>query len=152
MREEAKKEVEDLDLTHNINHNIEGSYRTKDHKVRINRVVACGTPDLYVSHDNNHAVNVCSCDPEGAGLAILVVDRVRSLHRAEGDNLKGKGLASAVEDPPPESVFSEVQVLKANLEMPGISEKLFFKLFLVKKSVPHDWECSEKDVVQLIEP
>jgi hypothetical protein len=57
---------------------------------------------------------------------------MRTLHRAEGDNLKGKSLASAVEDPAPESVFSEIQVLKANLEMPGISKKLFFEFLLVK--------------------
>lgn len=33
MREEAKQEVEDLDLTHNIDHNVEGRNRAKDDKV-----------------------------------------------------------------------------------------------------------------------
>jgi hypothetical protein len=95
-------------------------------------MVVCGTPNLDVSHDNNHAVNVCTCDPQGAGLSLVVVDGMRTLHRAEGDNLKGKSLASAVEDPAPESVFSEIQVLKANLEMPGISKKLFFEFLFIK--------------------
>jgi hypothetical protein len=36
--------------------------------------------------------------------------------------------------------------------MLGVSKKLFFKFLLVKKSIPHDWECCEKDVVKLIEP
>lgn len=115
-------------------------------------MVVCGTPDLEVSHDNNHAVYVCTCDPQIARLSLLIVDWIRSLHRAEGDDLKGKGLASAVEDPAPESIFTKIQVLEANLEMPGISKKLFFKLFLVKESVPHDRECSEENVIQLIEP
>jgi len=95
-------------------------------------MVVCGTPDLDVCHDNNHAINVCTCDPQGAGLSNVVIDGMRTLHRAEGDNLKGEGLASAVEDPAPESVFSEIQVLKANFEMLGISKELFFKFLLVK--------------------
>jgi hypothetical protein len=33
MREEAKEEVEDLDLTHDIDNHVEGSYRAKDDKV-----------------------------------------------------------------------------------------------------------------------
>ena len=115
-------------------------------------MVVGGTPHLDVSHDNDHAVNVCSSDPQGAGLSYVVIDGIRTLHRAEGDNLKSKGLASAVEDPAPESVLSEIQVLKPNFVMLGVSKKLFFKFLLVKKSIPHDWECSEKDVVKLIEP
>lgn len=84
-------------------------------------IVGCA-PDLDICHDNNHAINVCASDPEGAWLTLVVVNRIGTLQRGEADYLKHKSLASAVEDPAPESVLTKVQVFQTDLEVFGVTQ------------------------------
>ena len=83
-------------------------------------MIAGGTPDLYVCHDNNHSINVSTSDPQGAWLSIVVINGIWTLQRGKADDLKHKSLASAVEDPAPESVLTKVQVFETDLEMSGV--------------------------------
>ncbi len=63
MVEEAEQHIEELELAHGEDCEVEGTDRAEDHQVRKDRVVARRVPDTHVRHNYDHAIDMCSRDP-----------------------------------------------------------------------------------------
>lgn len=110
MPEQSVHLVEHWELAHDIDGQVEGGNAAEDDEVRVNSVVTGGVPDLDVGHDDDHAVDVRAGEREGRRLPRAVVEGFAALEGVEADYLEHQGLASAVKDPPPETILSKVQV------------------------------------------
>lgn len=62
--EQAHQHIEQLELTHGEDCQVEGTDRAEDHKVRVDRVVARRIPDTRIRHDHYHAIDMGPGNPE----------------------------------------------------------------------------------------
>ena len=104
----------------------------------------------HITKDDDGSISKSTGKPEITVSSI--VSGLICVESNEGNVEYESWLEHAIEDPFPENESTEALVLKSNFVVLGVLHKSVSSVFLIEQGENHDWEGSENNVEDLINP